>query len=112
MRVRLTPRTDTAARRARGVVHGRAVAIAPAAPPPPAAPVTELLDERRVRAAGGPHDRAQYACSCGYVFDGDPTASWALVDIEDGEVRAEIRRTTFDVLSVANAISAPRVSAS
>lgn len=44
--------------------------------------------------------------SAGYVFDGDPTASWALVDFEDGEVRAEIRRTTFDVLSVANAISA------
>ena len=44
--------------------------------------------------------------SAGYVFDGDPTASWALIDIEDGEVRAEIRRTTFDALSVANAISA------
>jgi len=44
--------------------------------------------------------------SAGYIFDGDPTASWALVDFEDGEVRAEIRRTTFDVLSVANAISA------
>jgi len=29
-----------------------------------------------------------------------------LVDFEDGEVRAEIRRTTFDVLTVANAISA------
>jgi predicted phosphodiesterase len=44
--------------------------------------------------------------SAGYVFDGDPTASWALIEIEDGEVRAEIRRTTFDALSVANAISA------
>ena len=44
--------------------------------------------------------------SAGYVFDGDPTASWALIDFEDGEVKAEIRRTTFDVLSVANAISA------
>jgi len=44
--------------------------------------------------------------SAGYVFDGDPTASWALVEFEDGAVRAEIRRTTFDVLSVANAISA------
>jgi predicted phosphodiesterase len=46
------------------------------------------------------------AGSAGYVFDGDPTASWALIDIEDGEVRAEIRRTTFDALSVANAMSA------
>jgi putative phosphoesterase len=44
--------------------------------------------------------------SAGYVFDGDPTASWALIDIEDGEVRAEIRRTPFDALVVANAISA------
>jgi predicted phosphodiesterase len=44
--------------------------------------------------------------SAGYVFDGDPTASWALIDIEDDEVSAEIRRTTFDTLAVANAISA------
>lgn len=46
------------------------------------------------------------AGSAGYIFDGDPTASWALIDIEDGAVSAEIRRTTFDALSVANAISA------
>lgn len=46
------------------------------------------------------------AGSAGYVFDGDPTASWALIDIDDGEVRAEIRRTEFDALSVASAISA------
>ena len=44
--------------------------------------------------------------SAGYVFDGDPTASWALIDIADGEVSAEIRRTEFDTLAVANAISA------
>lgn len=43
--------------------------------------------------------------SAGYVFDGDPTASWSLVDIAAGEVTAEIKRTSFDVLSVANAIS-------
>ena len=43
--------------------------------------------------------------SAGYVFDGDPTASWALIDIDDGDVRAEIRRTAFDTLGVANAIS-------
>lgn len=46
------------------------------------------------------------AGSVGYVFDGDPTASWALIDIHDGEVTAEIRRTEFDVLAVANGISA------
>jgi putative phosphoesterase len=44
--------------------------------------------------------------SAGYVFDGDPTASWAIVDLADGEVSAEIRRTSFDVMTVANAISA------
>jgi putative phosphoesterase len=56
--------------------------------------------------------------SAGYVFDGDPTASWALVTIEAGTagdddedapwpvVTTEIRRTEFDVLAVANAISA------
>jgi predicted phosphodiesterase len=44
--------------------------------------------------------------SAGYVFDGDPTASWARLDITDGEVHVEIRRTEFDALSVANAISA------
>jgi putative phosphoesterase len=43
--------------------------------------------------------------SCGYVFDGDPTASWAMVTIDGEAVSAEIRRTEYDVLSVANAIS-------
>jgi predicted phosphodiesterase len=44
--------------------------------------------------------------SAGYVFDGDPTASWALVTIVDEDVSSEIRRTEFDVLAAANAISA------
>jgi hypothetical protein len=44
--------------------------------------------------------------SCGWVFDGEPTASWALLEIDGDDVRAEIRRTEFDVLEVANAISA------
>ena len=46
------------------------------------------------------------AGSAGYVFDGDPTASWSRVDFEDGEIRAEIQRSDYDVLAVANAISA------
>jgi predicted phosphodiesterase len=46
------------------------------------------------------------AGSAGYVFDGEPTATWAMVDIEGSQVRAEIRRTPFDELAVANAISA------
>lgn len=44
--------------------------------------------------------------SAGYVFDGDPTASWARIDIADDDITAEIRRTEFDALAVANAISA------
>lgn len=42
----------------------------------------------------------------GYVFDGDPTASWALVTIDGEAVTAEIRRTEFDTMAAANAISA------
>jgi predicted phosphodiesterase len=45
------------------------------------------------------------AGSVGYVFDGDPTASWATIDINGDEVTAEIRRTEFDALAVSNALS-------
>ena len=34
--------------------------------------------------------------SAGYVFDGDPTASWARIDIDDETSTAEIKRTEFD----------------
>ncbi len=44
--------------------------------------------------------------SAGYAFDGDPTASWAMVTVAEGQVDAVIRRTAFDALSVASAISA------
>ena len=44
--------------------------------------------------------------SAGYIFDGDPTASWALVTVDGDDVTAEIRRTPFDALAVSNAISA------
>jgi putative phosphoesterase len=60
--------------------------------------------------------------SAGYAFDGDSTASWALVtldgpappaesdDEDEAEARttvvAEIKRTEYDVLEVSNAISA------
>jgi len=46
------------------------------------------------------------AGSAGYVFDGDPTASWALIEIDGDDVRAEIRRTAFDALAVSNALTA------
>lgn len=44
--------------------------------------------------------------SAGYVFDGDPTASWALVTLAADEVGAAIHRTEYDNLAVSNAISA------
>ncbi len=44
--------------------------------------------------------------SAGYVFDGDPTASWALIEIDGTEISADIRRTAFDALEVSNAITA------
>ncbi len=44
--------------------------------------------------------------SAGYVFDGDPTASWAMIDIVGEDVTSEIKRTAFDVLAVSNALSA------
>ena len=43
--------------------------------PPPDEPALEPAEsdefaaERRLRASGGPDDRAQYTCGCGYVFD-------------------------------------------
>lgn len=44
--------------------------------------------------------------SAGYVFDGDPTASWALVAVDGETVSAEVRRQDFDTMVVSNAISA------
>ena len=44
--------------------------------------------------------------SAGYIFDGDPTASWALIEVDGSEVKAEIHRASFDALEVSNAITA------
>ncbi|HTC86586.1 MAG TPA: metallophosphoesterase family protein [Candidatus Acidoferrum sp.] len=46
------------------------------------------------------------AGSAGYVFDGDPTASWALIELDGEDVTVEIKRAEFDGLSVSNALSA------
>ena len=46
------------------------------------------------------------AGSAGYVFDGDPTASWVLIDIDGEEVSTEIKRTAFDTMAVSDALSA------
>lgn len=49
--------------------------------------------------------------SIGFVFDGDPTASWALITVhqaapgERAEIDAEIRRTEYDTLAVSNALT-------
>jgi predicted phosphodiesterase len=44
--------------------------------------------------------------SAGYVFDGEPTASWAILTVVDEQVEGEIRRTEFDALAVSSALSA------
>ena len=44
--------------------------------------------------------------SAGYIFDGDPTASWALIEIDEAGVRAEIQRTSYDVMAASDAVSA------
>jgi putative phosphoesterase len=46
------------------------------------------------------------AGSAGYIFDGDPTASWALIEIDEDGIRTEIHRTSYDVMEAANAVSA------
>jgi len=45
--------------------------------PEEAPPLPELFDERRLREAGGPDDRAMYSCGCGYVFRADVSTSVA-----------------------------------
>lgn len=78
--------------------------------------ITELVSRTDARVIGCGHTHLPEvrdlgwklivnAGSVGYIFDGEATASWALVDIHDGVVTAEIRRTEYDVLAVANAIS-------
>jgi putative phosphoesterase len=44
--------------------------------------------------------------SAGYIFDGDPSASWALVDVDEEGVKAEIKRTSYDVMAASGAVSA------
>ena len=38
-------------------------------------PVRDLSDERRWRMAGGPEDRATYACACGKQFEAPVSTS-------------------------------------
>jgi hypothetical protein len=39
------------------------------------------------------------------VFDGDPSATWALVEVIGDDVHASIHRTAYDAGSAADAIS-------
>jgi hypothetical protein len=59
----------------RGPLVRREPSASPAAPEPASAAEDDLFDERRLRASGGPSDRAQYACGCGFVWEADVSAS-------------------------------------
>jgi rubrerythrin len=76
MRVRSNRQSETRHRGGRSVL--RREPPAPVAEPEPAAESEDdLADERRLRASGGPNDRAQYTCGCGFVWEADVSASVA-----------------------------------
>ena len=45
------------------------------------------------------------AGSCGYAFDGDPGASWALLTLDTDPPSAELRRPEYDAQTVADELS-------
>ena len=45
------------------------------------------------------------AGSCGYAFDGDPGASWALLTLDGDEPAAELFRTPYDAQAVSDELS-------
>jgi hypothetical protein len=82
MRVRTNRQSDTRhrggpSRRKGALVRREPPATEVAEPEPAAAGEDDLFDERRLRASGGPNDRAQYTCGCGYVWETDVSASVA-----------------------------------
>ncbi len=80
MRVRYNRQTEKRHRggpaRRSSLVRREPVAPEEVAEPAPQSE-DDLTDERRLRASGGPTDRAQYACGCGYVWETDVSASVA-----------------------------------
>ena len=78
MRVR-SNRQSEQRRRSAPARRGSVLRREPAAPsePEPAPAEDDLFDERRLRASGGPDDRAEYTCGCGYVWKADVSASVA-----------------------------------
>jgi rubrerythrin len=63
--------------RRRGVTSRRPRDNRHVEPVAPAQSADDLADERRMRESGGPHDRAMYTCTCGYVFEADVSTSVA-----------------------------------
>ena len=43
--------------------------------------------------------------SAGFAFDGDPRASWAMIDVVGTDVFPEIKRVEYDVLAAADAVA-------
>ena len=77
MRVRSNRQSET--RRRSGAARRGSVLRReqPAPSEPEPAAEDDLFDERRLRASGGPDDRAEYTCGCGYVWQADVSASVA-----------------------------------
>jgi len=76
--MRVRPKTNLISRRPSRDAHPAPRATAPAPDAAPAAPEpVEHPHQRRSRASGGPMDTAQYACSCGYVFNAAVSTSVA-----------------------------------
>lgn len=44
--------------------------------------------------------------SCGYAFDGDAAAAWAMLTVDGDELSAELMRTPYDPVPVADEVSA------
>jgi hypothetical protein len=71
-------RGDTPRRRSLLRREATATEVAePASEPVAADGEDDLYDERRLRASGGPTDRAHYTCGCGFVWEADVSASVA-----------------------------------
>jgi rubrerythrin len=68
-------RSRSGASRRTRLMPRREATDAPQEAPPPAPLADHHPDEHRARMFGGPIDRAQYACSCGYVFEADVSTS-------------------------------------
>jgi hypothetical protein len=83
MRVRTNRQSETRHRGGpsrRGSLLRREAPATPVAEPeaePSSQGEDDLFDERRLRASGGPNDRAQYTCGCGFVWEADVSASVA-----------------------------------